>query len=381
MNKIPFLLLGDGPAEPTGLGRIARDLAGLIYSSDLPLDLVQVGGSVPPLWRAWPHAPLNREEDWGAREVQHLYRSIWGGQPGILFAIWDPSRLYPYTQIDLPVQKWAYCAIDGANVHDEISGPARVAVQSFDRVLAYGRYGANVLERTTGRSVPWLPHGLQTDFGTTANPEFAREVFGPHAINRLVVGSVMTNQPRKEFGLLFESIAILIRRGWPLHLWLHTDTLVKDWAVQQLTEDFGLAKRVTVTTGSAQPFTDESLSALYHACTITLLPSLGEGFGYPIVESLACGTPVVHSQCAGGETYVPRLEWRVPIRERRLESVYAIVRPVMTPEDWANAAERALRWRQDQQQICAAYCKGSVDHLRWTALWGRWRSWIKQGLQ
>lgn len=29
-GKVPFLLLGDGPAEPTGLARIARDLAAQI---------------------------------------------------------------------------------------------------------------------------------------------------------------------------------------------------------------------------------------------------------------------------------------------------------------------------------------------------------------
>src|SRR5690348_14165569 len=57
MSKIPFLLLGDGPAEPTGLGRIARDLASQILTSDLPLDLVQVGGSQPPVWTQWRHVP------------------------------------------------------------------------------------------------------------------------------------------------------------------------------------------------------------------------------------------------------------------------------------------------------------------------------------
>ncbi len=37
------------------------------------------------------------------------------------------------------------------------------------------------------------------------------------------------------------------------------------------------------------------LPALYSAATATLYPSLYEGFGYPVVESMACGTPVITS--------------------------------------------------------------------------------------
>jgi glycosyltransferase involved in cell wall biosynthesis len=158
--------------------------------------------------------------------------------------------------------------------------------------------------------------------------------------------------------------------------------LVKDWAIVQLVEDFGLGKRVTVTGVGGEVLSDQELAAMYQACQVTLLPSLGEGFGFTLIESLASGVPVVHSQWAGGETYVPKLEWKVPVRERRIESVYAIVRPVMRAEDWANATERALRWRQQENpQVVREYLQGSVAHLDWQALWGRWSSWFKQGLQ
>ena len=44
--------------------------------------------------------------------------------------------------------------------------------------------------------------------------------------------------------------------------------------------------------------TDLGLSALYSAALMTILPSFEEGFGYPVVESMACGTPVVCSASA-----------------------------------------------------------------------------------
>ena len=40
---------------------------------------------------------------------------------------------------------------------------------------------------------------------------------------------------------------------------------------------------------------DEDLAGLYHGAVATVLPSFGEGFGLPVAESLACGTPVIVS--------------------------------------------------------------------------------------
>jgi glycosyltransferase involved in cell wall biosynthesis len=45
---------------------------------------------------------------------------------------------------------------------------------------------------------------------------------------------------------------------------------------------------------------DEELAVLYRGARCVAYPSLYEGFGYPIAEAMACGTPVVTS--AGGAT-------------------------------------------------------------------------------
>lgn len=382
--RTPFLLLGDGPAEPSGLARIARDLAGQIVSEPQiadRLDFVQVGGVVPPVWAGWRHLGLDRSDDWGARACAEIYQSLWGNQPGIIFGVWDPARLWYHQQIDLPVQRWAYCAIDGQNAAGRIGGPAGEALQRMDRVLAYGRFGAGVISRSTdNHKIPWLPHGISLDTYkdcTEQEQTWAAAKLGPHAIGKIILGCVMTNQPRKEMGLLFGMLRQLRDRGLPVYLWLHTDVLVKSWSLPQLVEDFGLQKLVTVTMDT---FSDRELAALYQSCTITVLPSLGEGFGYPIVESAACGVPCVHSQWAEGSQYVPLSAWQVPVRESRLEGVYGLQRPVMRAEDWANAAQRAIEWAGVEGAVGREYLRGSVAHLGWDRLWPRWRSWIKQGL-
>jgi glycosyltransferase involved in cell wall biosynthesis len=55
--------------------------------------------------------------------------------------------------------------------------------------------------------------------------------------------------------------------------------------------DLGIADAIAVV-----PFVDRgTLSAIYRRAALTLLTSEREGFGLPLVESLACGTPMVAS--------------------------------------------------------------------------------------
>jgi glycosyltransferase involved in cell wall biosynthesis len=384
LTPIPFLLVSDGPAEATGLGRIARDLGGILSQSGFPIDFVQLGGTTPPVWLGWRHYPLDRRDDWGASHTAEYYRDLFGSEPGIVWVVWDPARLFHFAQLDLPVQLWSYPAIDAANMHDQISGPARVGLDRADRILGYGRFGARILKNTLPDwKVGYLPHGISTGSYAALPSEdeqaWVRSILGQHyREHQHLIGCVATNQPRKDLSLFTRALRILLNRGEKVYGWLHTDVLVKSWAVQQLIEDAGLQKHLTVTLDN---FSDRNLALLYQRCAATIAPGLGEGFGYPLVESLAAGTPVVHGDFGGGAELVPKTEWRVPVRSTRLESVYALVRPVFFAEDFANATMRAIGWRQQVGElVCRGYCQGAVAHLEWGQLQGRWQSWIRKGL-
>jgi glycosyltransferase involved in cell wall biosynthesis len=98
---------------------------------------------------------------------------------------------------------------------------------------------------------------------------------------------VGTLQPRKNIPVLLRALARLADTDIPLLLvggrgWL-TDELDAEIAA------LGLGNRVRF----VGYVPDEALPSWYNAATVLVYPSLYEGFGLPIVEALACGTPVV----------------------------------------------------------------------------------------
>jgi glycosyltransferase involved in cell wall biosynthesis len=50
--------------------------------------------------------------------------------------------------------------------------------------------------------------------------------------------------------------------------------------------------------GVTNPITDEQLNRVYNLMDVMVLPTLGEGFGLPIIESLSAGVPVVATDCS-----------------------------------------------------------------------------------
>ncbi|RJQ10585.1 MAG: glycosyltransferase family 1 protein [Dehalococcoidia bacterium] len=110
----------------------------------------------------------------------------------------------------------------------------------------------------------------------------------------LFVGS---EQPRKNLAALIEAFARLKRSG------AHPDLrLVKVGApggresnfreeTQRLVEKYRVSESV-ILDDRVHP---EALPAYYAGAECTVMPSLYEGFGFPVLEAMACGSPVVAS--------------------------------------------------------------------------------------
>ena len=123
------------------------------------------------------------------------------------------------------------------------------------------------------------------DMGTTGGP--GPSVGGDPCV--LYVGNLL---PHKNLPRVLDAFAILRRRlrvrliirgeGWPAY----TRSLYEQ------VETLGLGECV-----SFLEYADEwTLRGLYLRAACLVLPSLGEGFGLPVLEAMACGLPVVTSR-------------------------------------------------------------------------------------
>lgn len=145
-----------------------------------------------------------------------------------------------------------------------------------------------------------IPHGIDSGIFYPRDRRRARLDFGYHVFgegqqhiiksDEFLVGIIATNQPRKDWPLAFETVSILrIKHNKNVRLWIHTDALERYWSIPTLAQDYGLSDCSWATLSD---LTDDQLAWGYSACDVTLGIGRGEGFGLPLAESLACGTPV-----------------------------------------------------------------------------------------
>jgi len=116
-------------------------------------------------------------------------------------------------------------------------------------------------------------------------------------------------------------------------------TAVKE-TMQRLSSNFRLV-RIGPPVGSSITFSSLSsaeINKIYNACDALILPSLDEGFGYPVVEAFACGLPVVASDIEVMREVAGEAALLVePVPEQLAEAVREVV------DKGAEFAERGLK--------------------------------------
>jgi glycosyltransferase involved in cell wall biosynthesis len=124
----------------------------------------------------------------------------------------------------------------------------------------------------------------------------------------------------------------------------------------QLADDYGISSDV-VFTGFVL---DSELVALYNAADCLLYPSLYEGFGLPVLEAMACGTPVITSACGS----IPEIagDAALMVDPHDLDAIAAAMMKMMTDKELYNSlVQKGKRraelfsWQLAAEQTFAVY--------------------------
>jgi glycosyltransferase involved in cell wall biosynthesis len=400
----PLLIVSDAPTAGTGLGRITSDLASRIaFNLKDVYDVATCGyGGINARGRNHHHYTCEGMAGWIIPNLQEIWEDWAGRRKGVILFISDPSRLGWFSRPEIseeltpfpslkkfltapPFQKWVYSPVDAAGPNDRLSYPLTQSLLGFDRILAYGKFGQDVIRRTLGeeesakRNLMALPHGIDTQVFYPRERKAARAfffsftgactLFGKKDLlqaDEMLIGIVATNQFRKDYGLAIETAAILSQTH-KIRLWIHSDRMEREtgWSIPSLLSDFGLLDRTVISLGK---ISDEAMAKAYSACDVTIAPG-AEGFGYPIAESLACGTPVVATSYAGGAN-IASVSMQVNPVAFRYDGIWASKRPVHNAHDFADATARWGRYESTGSML--------PPEIEWDNLWPRWEEYLRK---
>ena len=107
---------------------------------------------------------------------------------------------------------------------------------------------------------------------------------------------------------------------------------------------------------------NSQLRSLYEGATALLFPSIYEGFGMPVVEAMACGTPVAHSKDTAMDEITHGLATCIPALD--VDAWTSVMRTLIDEPDNSDAS-RAKRisqaatfdWHKSAAQVEDAYTK------------------------
>jgi len=152
------------------------------------------------------------------------------------------------------------------------------------------------------------------------------------APNLLHVGS---NIPRKRIDVLLNVFSSIVKSIPSARLIKVGGELTPEQA--RLAESLGIADKITFLPffHPASPQDRSSLAAVYRRAALVLQPSDAEGFGLPVAEAMACGTPVLASD--------------LPVL-REVGGDAAEYRPVGAISEWAEAALGLLDERRNRPE-------------------------------
>ena len=407
-KRTPLLIISDGICSPTGLGRISRELAIRIHEN--LSDVFRLGtlgyGANTSRQFPWQQYVISTLQNWSIPELPSVYNDFCGDQKGILLHIWnaswewwmaDPDKL---PDGDLkgfikakPFESWLYFPVDSEGPNGRLSELEYQILSSFDRILTYTKWGAEVVDKTFkaygGFKSPTehRPHGCDDKIFFPRDRHEARQSFIERIVRRggkgviedkvTLIGVCATNSARKDWALAFEVCKELLDRGVNVGIWAHTDRFKKEWDLPALADAFDMRLRTIFTNNH---LTDEDVSWGYAACDLILGIGAGEGWGLPMSEALACGIPVITGDYAGATDFIPE-GLRIKPAAFRYDGFFACKRPVFKAGDWADKVESTLKLVKQTETALGHRASWLSDEFYWKNCWPEWEQWFRAGLK
>jgi glycosyltransferase involved in cell wall biosynthesis len=231
-------------------------------------------------------------------------------------------------------------------------------LDNVDAVITGSRHARADLEHF----LPRLPAGeyvvppaVSTRFQPVAEGD-RHGVLERLGLHRPYVLSVGAQQERKNLRLLIRAFALFHARHPDHQLVVAGPTLWRFTSLRAQIAQAGLSRHVVLLGYVA----DDDLAALYSGAALLAFPSLYEGFGLPVLEAMACATPVVCSNT----TALPETagDAALLVDPTSVEEIAAGMERLVTDQEFVAGLRRrgqqraaTFSWRNAARQTVAVY--------------------------
>jgi len=305
MSRILFA--SHSPLGTTGYGRVTRRLAHALMAAGY--EVMACGAGYPGCQHELPFRIVPWPQEGKAGTVAAAINSF---QPDILLGIGDPW-MFDFLP-SLPQRGGAVCVvyfpIDGYPLPEDW----KRWLQSVDVPVVPSHFAARVIAGSTGKTPPVVYYGVDTRGFCPLDRERAKSL--ANVAGHFVVGTVARNQQRKNLPALVKAFAIFSKDKPDVLLYLHTQVR-GHWDMKELVRRFGIEDKTRVTADLTpdRGVPDDMLATVYNAMDVLVLPTMAEGFGLPIIEAQACGTPALATDFSACPELLPDPSQRLRVKD------------------------------------------------------------------
>ena len=291
---IRVLWISDSPHFETGFGRVTKELTHrLAQNPNLQLSCIGWGydgsAAMPQHYRV-PVYPASASAC-GQDVIESVVADF---KPDVVVSLGELRMVEWLARHEVRHQfKWVgYVPLDGGPFYP----PWESILRQMSEVIAMSRFGQETLQSgLKEQRVRMIYHGVD-DSVYRPLPDRRELKKHPRFRDKFVVGCVARNQPRKNLPALVQAFALLSKRYSDLHLYLHSMPSQSGYDLPSLLKRYQLQGRADLASPDLKlqsGLTDEQMNELYNLFDVMALPTCAEGFGLPLIESMAAGVPVV----------------------------------------------------------------------------------------
>lgn len=293
MSK-PVIIVSNTPLAPTGYGQQTKQLAIRMKADGITVGVAANYGAPTNMEvegiQIYAEGLIKYANDSGPENI--AMAASQGGFGITLFDVWVAINEAYHA---LPIVAWV--PID----HDPV--PPRVAewcIKGGNKmIIAMSKHGEQALLKAgvPRERLRYIPHAIDTKVWSADGPT-CRNVLRVPEDAHLTVITAMNKGKRKSFPEMLKAWALFAEARKDAYLYLHTDRFghLDGINLIPVLKAVGAPEDRIRWVNSSQMragIAAETLASIMRSADVLLLASRGEGFGIPVIEAQAVGTPVI----------------------------------------------------------------------------------------